>query len=311
MGKIALFGASGSLGRSIVHALSAAGKSYHVVGRSEGPLRNAFGSDPLAEIVTWNPDDPASVRQAAKDVDTLIYMVGVPYWQFELHPQLMRKTLDGAMSAGVRQLLLIGTVYPFGKPRSERIGEDHPREPHTFKGQMRKQQEDLVLEAHASGKIAASVLRLPDFYGPQVDKSFLWSAFQAAKNGGRAQLVGPIDTPHEFVYVPDVGPVVQRLLEEPRTWGTTWNFGGAGVTSTRAMVDEIFKQAGRKARYFIAGKTTLRLIGLFQPLMRELVEMHYLQTDPVILDDSRLCALLGDLPKTPYPEGIRQTLAAM
>lgn len=311
MGKVALFGASGSLGQSIVHALSATGKRYRVVGRSESSLGNIFGADPLAEIAVWNPDDPASVRQAAKDIDTLIYMVGVPYWQFKLHPQLMRKALDGAISAGVRQLLLIGTVYPFGKPRSQRVGEDHPREPHTFKGQMRKQQEDIVSEAHASGKIATSVLRLPDFYGPQVDKSFLWSAFQAAKNGGRAQLVGPIDTPHEFVYVPDIGPVVQRLIEKPRTWGTTWNLGGAGVTSTRAMVDEIFKQAGRKERYFIAGKITLRLVGLFQPLMRELVEMHYLQTDPVILDDSRLHALLGDLRKTPYAEGIRQTLTAM
>ncbi len=311
MNHIALFGASGSLGKSIADALSAAGKRYRVVGRSEQPLRTTFGSDPLAEIMVWSPDDPASVRQAAEGVDTLIYMVGVPYWQFELHPQLMKKALDGAIAAGVRHLLLIGTVYPFGKPRTERVSEDHPREPHTFKGRMRKQQEDLVLEAHSSGKLATSVLRLPDFYGPQVDKSFLWSAFQAAKKGGRAQLVGPIDTPHEFVYVPDVGPVVQRLIDEPRAWGSTWNLGGTEVTSTRSMADEIFRQAGRKPRYIAAGKTMLRIVGLFNPLMREMVEMHYLQTTPVILDDSRLHALLGVLQKTPYPEGIRQTLSAM
>jgi len=46
-------------------------------------------------------------------------------------------------------------------------------------------------------------------------------------------------------------------------------------------------------------------------VLRELVEMHYLQTSPVILDDSRLKALLGDLAKTPYKEGIRQTLDSM
>jgi nucleoside-diphosphate-sugar epimerase len=311
MSDIALFGASGSLGKSIADALSAAGKRYRVVGRSEQSLRAAFGADPLAEVAVWNPDDPASVRRAATDVDTLIYMVGVPYWQFALHPQLIKKALDGAIAAGVRHLLLIGTVYPFGKPRTERVREDHPREPHTFKGKMRKEQEDLVLEAHSSGKIKAAVLRLPDFYGPQVDKSFLWSAFQAAKKGGRAQVIGPIDTPHEFVYVPDVGPVVQHLIDEPRAWGSTWNLGGAGVTSTRAMADEIFRQAGHKPRYFVAGKLMLRVAGLFNPLMREMVEMHYLQTTPVILDDSRLNALLGGLRKTPYSEGIRQTLSAM
>jgi hypothetical protein len=42
-----------------------------------------------------------------------------------------------------------------------------------------------------------------------------------------------------------------------------------------------------------------------------MVEMHYLTTEPVILDDSALPKLIGPIAKTPYPEGIRQTLAAM
>ena len=55
----------------------------------------------------------------------------------------------------------------------------------------------------------------------------------------------------------------------------------------------------------------LRIFGLFNPMVRELVEMHYLLTSPVILDDTRLKNLLGDLPKTPYKEGIRQTLVSI
>jgi hypothetical protein len=55
----------------------------------------------------------------------------------------------------------------------------------------------------------------------------------------------------------------------------------------------------------------LRVLGLFNPLLREMVEMHYLLTEPVIMDDSALSALIGPIAKTPYPEGIRQTLAAM
>src|SRR6201999_1004067 len=139
----------------------------------------------------------------------------------------------------------IGTLYPYGRPRMAKITEDHPREPHTFKGQMRREQEDIVLAAHTAGKIQTSILRLPDFYGPGVDKSFLWSAFQAAKTGKRAQLVGPIDTPHEFVDLPDAGVTIERLIAEPSAWGSTWNLGGAGVTSVHAMADEIFAQAGR------------------------------------------------------------------
>jgi nucleoside-diphosphate-sugar epimerase len=311
MESIALIGASGSLGKAIASALGEKDKHYRVIGRSEASLSATFGDDPHASIATWNPDSPESVRLALDGIDTAIYMVGVNYWQFELHPQLMKKTLDGAIAAGVKKLLLIGTVYPFGKPRTERVNEDHPRKPHTFKGRMRKEQEDLVLAAHATGRIQTAVLRLPDFYGPGVDKSLLWSAFQAAKSGKRAQLIGPIDTPHEFVYLPDAGITIERLISNERAWGHAWNLGAAGVTSTHAMADEIFAQAGRKPKYTVAGKTMLRVFGLFNPLIRELVEMHYLQTSPVIIDDTRLKNLLGDLPKTPYKEGIRQTLAAI
>lgn len=311
MSTFALFGAAGAIGQSIGAALSAEGQPYRVVGRSKAALSSSFGADSRAEIVTWNPDDPASVHAAAQNVHTLIYLVGVNYWQFELHPQLMRKTLEGAIAAGVKRVVLIGTVYPYGLPRTTPVREDHPREPHTFKGRMRKAQEDLVLAAHAEGKIETTVVRLPDFYGPGVDKSFLHAAFVAAVSGGVANMVGPIDKPHEFVFVPDVGPVVARLASTLTAYGRVWHLAGAGVTTQRSIVDEIARQRGRRIRVRVAGKTMLRLIGLFNPLMREMVEMHYLFTDPVLMDDSALQQLIGPLRKTSHEEGVRRCLAAM
>jgi hypothetical protein len=44
--------------------------------------------------------------------------------------------------------------------------------------------------------------------------------------------------------------------------------------------------------------------------MRELVEMNYLLTTPVLMDDSALTGLLGSVHKTPYAEGFRVTLDA-
>jgi nucleoside-diphosphate-sugar epimerase len=311
MGKIALFGAAGAIGRTIATAFSSQGQAYRVVGRSRESLDTTFGADPLAEIVTWNPDDAASVRAAAEGIDTLIYLVGVNYWQFELHPKLMEKTIEGAVAAGVKHFVLIGTVYPYGRPRTPRVHEDHPREPHTFKGRMRKAQEDLLMAAHAAGRIKATVLRLPDFYGPGVDKSFLHEAFKAAANGTTANMVGPLDTPHEYVFVPDVGPVVAKLCATPGAYGKIWHFAGAGVTSQRALISEIEKQTGKPLKLRVAGKTMLRLIGLFNPLMREMVEMHYLLTEPLLMDDSALQKLIGPLHKTSYAEGVSLTLAAI
>jgi nucleoside-diphosphate-sugar epimerase len=306
MAKIALFGAAGAVGQTIAGALRNHHQTYRVVGRSRDSLQRTFASDPLAEIVTWNPDDPASVRAAAHDIDTIIYLVGVAYDHFELHPQLMRKTLDGAIAAGVQRMLLIGTVYPYGLPQSNPVREDHPRNPHTFKGQMRKEQEDLLFEADAAGRIHGAELRLPDFYGPGVDKSFLHSIFVAAAKGRRAQVIGPLDTPHEYVFVPDVGPVVALLIANPAAYGRVWHLAGAGTIAAREVVNRAFALTPHKPRMIVAGKTTLRLMGLFNPIMREMVEMNYLQTTPLMLDDSALRGLLGEINKTPYDQGIRQ-----
>lgn len=310
MTTIALFGATGVLGQSVASALRAQGRRYRVVGRSEASLRREFGDDPLAEIRTWIPDEPASVQAAAAGIETLVYMVGVDYAHFELHPLVMRQMLEGAVTAGVKRILLIGTVYPYGLPQSRPVREDHPREPHTFKGRMRKAQEDLLWQAAAEHGLQAAILRLPDFYGPNVEASFLHRAVVAAVQGGTADLVGPIDTPHEFVFVPDVGPVVARLVETPAAWGRSWHLAGAGVTTQLALVQAMEEQTGRPLKRRIAGKTMLRVMGWFVPFMRELVEMHYLQTDPVLMDDSALQALIGPICKTPYEEGVRQMLAA-
>jgi nucleoside-diphosphate-sugar epimerase len=310
MADIALFGAAGAIGNSIASALRKEGRKYRVVGRSLQSLQSAFGSDPLAEIMTWNPDDDASVHRATCGVDTLIYLVGVPYDQFHLHPIVMRETLKGAIIEGVRRVLLVGTVYPYGMPQTTPVTESHPREPNTFKGRMRKEQEDLLLAAHAGGKIQGAILRLPDFYGPGVEKSFLDSLFKAAALGGTANMLGPIDTPHEFVFVPDVGPVVVALAEKPEAYGRWWHFAGPGAITQRECIEKVFQMAGCKPRFRVAGKTMLRLIGLFNPLMRELAEMHYLLTNPVLMDDTALRGLLGPVHKTSYEDGLQTSLDA-
>lgn len=308
MKAFALFGAPGAIGRSAAEELRRRSIAYRVVGRDRKRLEVQFGSDPLAELMTWNPDDPVSIRAAARDVKTLIYVVGVAYDRFDLHPVLIERTLRCAVEAGVRQFVLIGTVYPYGRPLSEQVTEEHPRDPHTFKGRMRKEQEDRLLNAHTHGDILGTILRLPDFYGPGVEASLLHPLFQAAARGGTANMVGPIDTPHEFLYVPDVGPVLLDLAARPEAYGKWWNFAGAGVITQRQIADEVFRLADRSPRIRVAGKFMLRTLGIFNPIVRELVEMHYLQTTPVLMNDMALQQLLGPVRKTPYIEGIRKTL---
>ena len=308
----AIFGATGSVGKALAAEWAKSGVPFRVVSRSEEKMRSVFGR--YGELVEYRAADlgnSVAARTAAEGVDTIFYTVGVPYTQFRLHPQLTRVVLDAAVAAGVRRFVLQGTVYPFGMPQGAKVDESHPRDPHTHKGRVRKEQEDLVMAAHGRGGLQTTIVRAPDFYGPEGELSYVSDLFKAAVEGRRAKVIGPIDVPHEFIFVPDLGEALIALADRDEAYGTTWNVGGPGMITVRRFAEMAFAAAGHKLALRVAGKTLLRLTGMFSPFMREVAEMHYLWTNPIELDDSKLCHLLGNIRKTPYQDGIRATVEAM
>src|SRR5262249_43971074 len=152
--------------------------------------------------------------------------LGVPYPQFALHPKLTRIALDAAAAAGVRRYVHLSTVYPYGVPQQQFVSESHPRQPSAFKGRMRKEQEDLVMAAHQPLGMKTTVVRPPDFYGPDSELSSVRDIFEGALKGGTANVVGPVDTPHEFIFVPDLADALIAISEKEEAYGSAWNLAG-------------------------------------------------------------------------------------
>jgi nucleoside-diphosphate-sugar epimerase len=309
--KAAIFGAAGAIGPQVAAELNRRGIAFRVVGRQRARLESAFGGMQHAEIFEADLSDLRSASAAARGVDTIVYSVGLPYPSHQLHPVLMRTTLEAAAAMGVARLVLVSSVYGYGVPRASRVAETHPRQPETRKGQYRKEQEDLVLEAHGRGKIAGLIVRLPDFYGPGADNSLANPIFRAALAGKTANWVGPVNAPHEFVFAPDTGPAIAEVAGCADCYGEAWNYGGPGEINTLDFITRVYRAVGRAPKYRAVGRGLLKVMGWFNPVMRELVEMLYLEETPVILDDSKLLAKLGTVRKTPYDEGIRKTLEWM
>jgi nucleoside-diphosphate-sugar epimerase len=310
--KYALFGATGTVGKALAGRFAERSESFRVVGRSEQRLQRDFRRyEPLVEYCVADLSDPAAAARAAEEVDTLFYTVGVPYPQFAQHPKLTRSALEAAAGAGVRHYIHLSTVYPYGTPQQEFVSESHPRNPVAFKGRMRKEQEDLVLAADNKGVMRTTVLRPPDFYGPDSELSYVRAIFDAALNGGTANVIGPIDTPHEFIFVPDLAETLIALSEKEGAYGKAWNVAGPGLITTRQFAEQVFAAVDQKPRLRVAEKFLLRVMGLFNPFLREVVEMHYLWTTPVKLDDTLLRQLIPNLHKTSYSEGIRATIESM
>jgi hypothetical protein len=118
--RIGLVGAAGAVGRSMSRALVARGKPFRVIGRSAYLARGELRRDARADRVTWNPEQPSSVRAAVRGLDTLVYLVACRTTASSQHPVVMRQTLEGAIAEGVQRLVLVGTVYPYGLPRTTR-----------------------------------------------------------------------------------------------------------------------------------------------------------------------------------------------
>jgi nucleoside-diphosphate-sugar epimerase len=309
--KVAIFGAAGAIGRALGRELRFRDISFRAVGRIRAKLEEAFGQMRQAEICAADLTNPEAATQAARGVDTIIYAVGVPYTEFELHPKLMQVTVDAAVAAGVPRLVVVSSVYSYGVPETRTVAETHPRNPTAFKGRMRKEQEDIAFRAQLDGKLQSMVIRLPDFYGPWAESSLANMIMRAALAGKPADWLGSPDKPHEFVYVPDTGPVIAELASRADCYGESWNFAGVAEIRGAEFLTLVYRQLHMEPKWRTIGRTKLKIGGLVDPFVKELVEMHYLVETPVILDDSKLRAKLGTVHKTSYEAGIEKTLAWM
>ncbi len=204
--RAGIVGAAGAIGRAAAAELDRRGIPFRVIGRDRAKLEAAFGGK--AEIRPADINGVAQALQAISGLDTIIYTVGVPYPQFALHPVFMRNMVEAARRAGVSRLAVVSSVYSYGAPVTARVAETHPREPEARKGRLRKEQEDIALAADGQGNLRTFVLRLPDFYGPHAELSLADQVFRGAMEGKAANWIGSPDLPHEFVYVPDTGPVL-------------------------------------------------------------------------------------------------------
>jgi nucleoside-diphosphate-sugar epimerase len=79
------------------------------------------------------------------------------------------------------------------------------------------------------------------------------------------------------------------------------------TVTTRAFVRMIFEEVGKPARIQAAPKIVLRALGLFNPALRETIEMLYEFEEPFVVNHSDFTRTFGDH-ATPLGEAVRETV---
>jgi nucleoside-diphosphate-sugar epimerase len=303
-----VLGATGGIGHWTSAKLVERGESVRVLVRDPEKFRASWSESKGIDIVRGDALVEADVRGAARDTNTIFHCVNVPYpeWPAKAMPMLSN-VISAAQASGAR-IVFPGNVYGFGHAQSDFVAENHPMQPISRKGQLRLAMERRLEELHRSEGLAFTIVRMPDFYGPFVVNRLYAPIFRNALRGRSMDWYGNLDTPSEFLFIPDGGEAMVRAGTDPKSDGETYHIPGAGVTTPREFLTLIGRAAGTQARPRAIPGWLVSLFGLFDREAREYRELMYLKKERFVLDGSKYRQKFGNLPSTPYETGVHQTL---
>ncbi|MDA0353643.1 MAG: NAD(P)H-binding protein [Chloroflexi bacterium] len=301
-----IFGA-GPVGLTVAEELRARGKRVRLVNRSGRSAGAPDGAD--VEWVSADAMDPALAISAADGATVVYFALNPEYHQWrQLFPPMQANVLEAAKRAGAR-LVAMENVYMYGPTGGVPMTESLPQSATTKKGRIRAAMHDDLMAAHARGDVAVAVARAADFVGPRVTSSALGDrVVPALLAGKKAQVVGNIDLPHTYTYMPDVGRALVTLGERDEALGEVWHVPSGGTVTTREYLRLLASAAGTgEPKIQVAPKLLLRALGLTNPQVRELIEMLHEFEEPFILDHSKYVAAFGD-PSTPLEAAATATV---
>jgi nucleoside-diphosphate-sugar epimerase len=184
---------------------------------------------------------------------------------------------------------------------------EHPKKPHTRKGKIRLAYEQLIFSSRWH-KATPLIVRLPDYYGPSAQASYLSVTMEAIAAGKPTAFIGNMSVPREYVYLPDAARMIVEIAEREESYGQNWHIPGPGVISGHDLVRIAQQAAGKRKAVMPLGRIGLSLIGLFNPVMKEVVEMLYLTEEPLVLSGEKYERLIGPIQWTPHEQAIAATI---
>lgn len=299
-----IFG-TGPVGKAIMAELAQRGKNITMVNRS-GRLENApEGVSVIAADVT----DEARTQQLAKGATYIYNATNPPYTEWHrLFPPLNTSILKAASAAGAR-LIVMDNLYMYGPTNGAPMTEQLPYRATGKKGVTRARMAEELLTAHQRGDVQMLMGRASDFFGPGVfDSSVGQRLFANAVQGKPAQMLGKIDLPRTYSYVPDVGKALVVLAHDDAAYGKAWHLPNPETVTTREFVRMVYESAGQPLKIQVIGPVMQRILAPFIPILKEVAEMNYSNEQPYVVDDSPYKKRYGDT-ATPLQEAIAHTVA--
>lgn len=298
-----LLGATGTIAKALIPVLQQHHEKIRLVSRKPVPLDGA-------ETVAADMLDRDAVFHAVAGSEVVYLLVGITYdakiWKKEW-PVIMSNVIDACKRAKAK-LIFFDDVYMYGRVDGEML-ETTPYHPSSEKGKVRAEVAQLLEKEMKLGTIQATIARAVDFYGPGVtDKSAAGVYVFANMNKGKtAQWPVNADVPRSFNYTPDAARALYLLATREQAYGQIWHLPSAHPALTgKEFVRIAARHMNSSEHVFVLPKWMLKIIGWFNPFMKEAYEMNYQDEFPFRFNSSKFEKAFNFVP-TPYEEGIKAT----
>jgi nucleoside-diphosphate-sugar epimerase len=219
----------------------------------------------------------------------------------------MNGVIEGAAATGAK-IVYGDNLYMYG-PVEGPIREDLPHRPVGPNTRARAEVAMMLMNAHATGKVRATIGRASDFYGPHARQSTVGDGvFARALAGKAAQVLGDPDTPHTCTYIDDFARGLVTLAQREEALGEVWHVPSAETVTTRRFIEMVFEQVEQPARVQVAPKFAITVLAIFIPALRAVKETLYQSEHAWIVDHSKYARTFGDR-ATPHQQAITKTLS--
>jgi nucleoside-diphosphate-sugar epimerase len=294
---------AGPVGSTIAQQLADSGEQVRLLTRSgSGP------DHPSIERRRVDVSQPDALREAFEHAVAVHHCIhGSVYdarvWRAEL-PRAERAVLEAAGRVGA-VVVFPESLYSYG-PVDAVITEDLPR---TATGGKLGVRAELLAQREASPTPTVSVAA-SDFYGPVVRNAHAGERLVPTVLAGRTmRVLGSLDQPHSFTYVPDLAAAMITAAGREDLWSSFLHAPTAPAVTQRRLVELVAEAGGVPApRTSTIPVPVLRGMGLVSREMRELAETGYMFSRPFVLDSAASERRLG-LTATPLADGLATTVA--
>lgn len=298
-----IVGSGGAIGVELAKALPEYTNKIRLVSR------NPVKVNPTDEVFTADVLNPNELNEAIKGSEIVYVTVGFPY-SYQVWKQnwpVFISNLINACKTHKCKLVFFDNIYMYDKDHLNGMTEETPVNPPSKKGTVRAEIANMIMREVQAENLTALIARSADFYGPGIQNTSMLTELilKPFSKGQKANWMGKTNCKHSFTYTPDAGKATALLGNTESAYNQVWHLPTAGNPPTgKEWIEHCAKAFGVPAKFRTAPAFALKLMGLFNTIMREMPEMLYQYDRNYVFNSDKFEKTFNFKP-TPYLEGIK------